>query len=257
MVRTSILRLDNDALNLFFPFLIAYLLVIGAGRKGRAKYPLAVVAGLLLQLFYWWYPTALFVPAFVLAYAVSLAFQKKWRLKEGLIALFILVVGANPKLLVLGVENLIRLSKIYLGIRVSSHHSPYTFPNVLSTIIEAKRVGVLRLLGVATGNYVCGALGVVGIIILLFKKWRRFIPLVPILGLGVLSFKSANRFNMYLAPFLGMGLGYLTYLAHRGIGKIVKRTALLITCNACIVLIYPPFGELLLASTSRSEPWGC
>jgi len=58
-----------------------------------------------------------------------------------------------------------------------------------------------------------GFLGFFGMAIF---KWRVLLPLVPMLALGVLSFQSSNRFIMYLAPFIGIGLGWLLQLVVEG-----------------------------------------
>jgi hypothetical protein len=58
-----------------------------------------------------------------------------------------------------------------------------------------------------------GFLGFFGVAIF---KWRVLLPLVPMLALGVLSFQSSNRFIMYLAPFIGIGLGWLLQLVVEG-----------------------------------------
>jgi dolichyl-diphosphooligosaccharide--protein glycosyltransferase len=47
-------------------------------------------------------------------------------------------------------------------------------------------------------------------------RWRVLLPLVPMLVLGLLSFQSSNRFIMYLAPFIGIGLGWLLHLVVEG-----------------------------------------
>jgi dolichyl-diphosphooligosaccharide--protein glycosyltransferase len=45
----------------------------------------------------------------------------------------------------------------------------------------------------------------------------------PMLVIGLLSFVGALRFSMYLAPFLGMGLGYLLYVGFWLIDKFLPR----------------------------------
>lgn len=61
--RTSIGRVDTDLLNLFFPFLASFLILLMNDNKKRI-YILSAVCGLVMFLFYWWYHR----PAFSMIY---------------------------------------------------------------------------------------------------------------------------------------------------------------------------------------------
>ena len=39
---------------------------------------------------------------------------------------------------------------------------------------------------------------------------------MPVLALGLFSFQSSNRFIMFLAPFIGIGLGWILSLLIEG-----------------------------------------
>jgi len=54
-------------------------------------------------------------------------------------------------------------------------------------------------------------------------RWRVLLPLVPMLALGLLSFQSSNRFIMYLAPFIGIGLGWLLQLGVEGVFLLISK----------------------------------
>ena len=43
------------------------------------------------------------------------------------------------------------------------------------------------------------------------------------LALGLLSFQSSNRFIMYLAPFIGIGLGWILSLGIEGMFNFLPR----------------------------------
>ncbi|MGA0888051.1 MAG: hypothetical protein ACO3S0_09000, partial [bacterium] len=47
------------------------------------------------------------------------------------------------------------------------------------------------------------------------RYWPAVIPLLPIFALGLFGFQSSRRFIMFLAPFVGFGLGVLLTIAIR------------------------------------------
>ena len=65
-----------------------------------------------------------------------------------------------------------------------------------------------------------GFLGLFGLVVF---KWRLLLPLFPMLALGLLSFQSSNRFIMYLAPFIGIGLGWLLQLGIEWTFLLIKK----------------------------------
>ena len=54
--------------------------------------------------------------------------------------------------------------------------------------------------------------GLIAFFGLALSRWKVMLQLAPMLALGLLSFQSSNRFIMYLAPFIGIGLGWILSL---------------------------------------------
>jgi len=54
----------------------------------------------------------------------------------------------------------------------------------------------------AGGSAATGAIGLIGILLLIGKIRKDFLPVLPIFLLGLISFKSGNRFTMYLSHFI-------------------------------------------------------
>ena len=98
-----------------------------------------------------------------------------------------------------------------------SSNNPAIFPNTRTTISEVNHVPMLEVFRRVLSNTTVVWIGFLGILGMFIFKWRVLLPLLPMLALGLFSFQSSNRFIMYLAPFIGIGLGWLFQL---GIGAI-------------------------------------
>jgi dolichyl-diphosphooligosaccharide--protein glycosyltransferase len=65
--------------------------------------------------------------------------------------------------------------------------------------------------------------GLLAFFVLGIFRWRVLLPLAPMLALGLLSFQSSNRFIMYLAPFIGIGLGWILSVGIEGMFYFLTR----------------------------------
>ena len=102
--------------------------------------------------------------------------------------------------------------------------NPASFPNVFQTISEAARVPMSEVLRQVLFNPLTGWLGFFGFALLAFLRWRVLIPLLPMLALGLLGFQTSRRFIMFLAPLIGVGLGFLLSLGLFWILEIFRTT---------------------------------
>jgi undecaprenyl-diphosphooligosaccharide---protein glycotransferase len=213
-MRSAIGRIDTDMLNLFFP-VIAGLLIFLAGRAKTERSVLfyAVGAGLSLFLFQWWYGKA----GFTLVYFALLVFHlflQRVSLRTIILSAFLFVLCVQPSTYMDGTRNIQSFVKGYFSIEETRKAAigntiQATFPNTMNTISEVAHVTMSEVLRRVLSNTTMGWIGLLGFFSLTVFKWRVLLPLVPILALGLLSFQSSNRFIMYLAPFIGIGLGWL------------------------------------------------
>jgi hypothetical protein len=90
--------------------------------------------------------------------------------------------------------------------------TPASFPNVFKTISEADTVHFEEVFKRVLSNSKIAWAGFLAFIALALLRWRVFVPLAPIIALGLLSFQSSNRFIMFLGPLIGVGLGWLIHL---------------------------------------------
>jgi hypothetical protein len=218
-MRSSIGRIDTDMLNLFFPILTALFILLASGAiKERYVLLYSAIAGLSLFMFNWWYPK----PAFALAYFVVLIlslFINKIRLRTILLSSLLLLLCSQPFTFMMGTDSLDSQLSRYFVIDDSTTNNiknkistPANFPNTMTTISEVDHVPMNEVFRRVLSNTTLDWMGFIGFFGLVVFKWRVLLPLAPLLGLGLLSFQSSNRFIMFLAPFIGIGLGWLLQL---------------------------------------------
>jgi len=218
--RTAINRLDTDSIVLFSLFAIpmaVYYTYKNASPRGR--YFFLLLLALFSNLFYWGYlhPDLNFV-LWIFATAFFLlsqwnpsqglkAFKNILRNKENLIQLGLLTLVFNPVILLFGFKSFgFRLSKYFFdfGKPLSGN-----FPNVQISITELQKFN-LKLLSFSTiGSEFLFFIAFLGIILFILTRFRVFLLLFPTFLMGLLAFKSGARFAMFLAPILGLGIGYL------------------------------------------------
>jgi len=231
LARTSLMRLDHDVLNLTLPFLIAYFfLKFFHAQTKRSRYTYITLASLTLILYHLWYahPNLNFVLilTFFLAYFWSplkgFILHRRWNYsfsKDDLIIFAILILPqiwylyAGPYYLYYQVKTLVFNIKSPTSAEVLFKD----FPNIFMSINELQKMNFWAVLSSIIYNKVFGIVGLIGAFLLILFHFRRLLPLLPFFGIGILAFVSGIRFAMYLAPFIGMGLGYWVYLLFKNI----------------------------------------
>ena len=106
---------------------------------------------------------------------------------------------------------------------INNGSNPATFPNVFKTISEADIVNIEEVFQRILSNQMIDWVGFLAFLVLVLLRWQVLLPLAPMLALGLLSFKSSNRFIMYLAPFIGIGLGWILSLGIEGMFNFLPR----------------------------------
>jgi len=218
-MRSSIGRIDTDMLNLFFPVFAALLILQASWAKTeRAVLLYSIGTGLSLFLFQWWYNRPGFTLAFFMVLVFSLFIQQV-RFRTCLLGGLLFVLCADPGTFLSGKDSLMGFLKNYfvIGETISStvndkEINPATFPNVFKTISEADTVHFEKVSQRVLSKPIITWAGFLAFFVFALFHLRALFPLVPMLALGLLSFQSSNRFIMFLAPFVGIGLGWLLQL---------------------------------------------
>ena len=222
-MRSSIGRIDTDMLNLFFPTMTA-LLILSASLAKTERSILAYSAGsgFSLFLFQWWYNK----PGFTLLFFIVLVFSlfiHRIRFRTILLSALLFLLFSKISTFMSGPSSLTNFLQGYFMIEEFSEKNlidngivPATFPNVATTISEVDSVPMDIVFSRILSNILIDWIGFVAFFVMAVFRWRFLLPLVPMLALGILSFQSSNRFIMYLAPFIGIGLGWILILVIEG-----------------------------------------
>jgi len=221
-MRSSIGRIDTDMLNLFFPVLAGlFILLAGKVKTERNVLLYSIGAGLSLFLFQWWYGKAGFTLAYFMVLVFSL-FVQKIRFRTILVGAFLFLLCTQPATFMSGTGAVQGFLKGYFTIEdarevaIDDRSNTASFPNTMTTISEVDHVPMSEVLRRVLSNTTLDWIGFLGFFGVTIFKWRVLLPLVPMLALGLFSFQSSNRFIMFLAPFIGIGLGWLLQLVVDG-----------------------------------------
>tara|TARA_B100000945_G_scaffold301305_1_gene283913 strand:- start:866 stop:2554 length:1689 start_codon:yes stop_codon:yes gene_type:complete len=230
-MRSSIGRIDTDMLNLFFPAISSLLILLASRAKSdRAVLLYSIGSGLSLFFFQWWYSR----PGFTLAYFVVLVFSlfiSKVRIRTCILGAFLFVLCAHPETFLSGKSSIESFLKNYFVIgeiassnKIDKVNDIATFPNVFKTISEADTVHFDEVFRRIISKPKIAWAGFIAFFIFAFFRWRDLLPLAPMIALGLLSFQSSNRFIMFLAPLIGIGLGWLLQVVIEAIFIFFSKT---------------------------------
>ena len=251
VIRTGLNRLDTDSIVLF-SFVSTPLAVFLASKAKteREKYLYFLLLAVFSNLFYWGYqhPDLNFVlwGASILFWLAPIGLTWLERRKFELTPfkdktlwkdLGLLTLAFNPYFLYVGFSALL----YRLGHYVFQFGKPIEgdFPNVQISISELQKMDISQISQLTVGNEILVYLSFAGLILFAIFRFRVFLLLLPTLLIGLLSLKGASRFAMFLAPMLGIGLGFLLdllwgYLKNRLQLEEIKET---ITLSGLAVLL--------------------
>ena len=259
--RVKMGRVDTDLLNVFFPLAIsAFILPLNRERSWPANLGLAAAAGLMMQLFVRWYQQ----PSFIAGYAVVLLFyallqRLPWRQILATTGVFLLCSGPGYVLEVF--HSLQVFANAYIA---PPPTGLIAWPNVLGVVTEAKGRGVLATLKLVHPFLPLIAIGCLGLAYLCLRYFRKMIPLAPLLALGGWSLVGPNRFAMYLAPLVAVGIGVVVQLAAQQLWRRLRFSELAASLATLMVLLGlfasataysgfpPPPKPAFTAETTRS-----
>ena len=233
--RTVTGRPDTDLLNLFFPLMVScFILLMNRERTLRANLGLALGAGLSMYLFSWWYQQ----PGFILAYLFFMLLhlllgRMPWRQTGALLLVFLLACG--PQYLR---QSLVSLQQFWWGYFAPPPTGQIAWPDAMANIAEAQRQGVIPTLRLTYGFLPVVFAGLAGLAYLSLRRFRQMIPIAPLLLLGIWGLVGQLRFAMYLAPFIGVGVGVLLELLLRyGAKKVSLKPQLATLASVALMLI--------------------
>ena len=225
-VRSCVGRVDTDSFVLIAPILFGLLmLLIVILKNKRLKYIFAILAGtsfLILSKAHHVLNAGYFI---YLGLFIFSLFINKNEKKDIMILTILFILASNPLNLFLSIESLIGFlkSKYILNFKpegLIEHGVKIIFPNIIHTITETQKLPISKIIDMIFGIKFLAVIGLLGSILYFILNFTKSIFLLPVFALGLLSFVTSNRFAMFLAPFVGIGIGYLFHLLLRYIIKV-------------------------------------
>ncbi len=225
--RTTIARYDTDGLNMFFIFMFPYFFLLSYkklkkfGEGGEKKnlylaFLFSALAGITAYLMAWWYGHEGFPLIFWLAFVALLFFpvktsSGKWRLdtelwKEKLLLALTFLLFYSPLNVIKGIPDPVKFLRSYLFYPKTIEAG---FPQVLQSISEIQKLSPSQVFkNVGINSPFAGWVALLSFIVLMVIRFRKFVPILPLVLFSFLIFfRGARRLTMFLAPFLGMGIG--------------------------------------------------
>lgn len=222
LIRTDILRVDTDALNLFFLFSVAFFLL---RLLDNWSFKDLIGLSVTVHLFYWWYQHPGLLLLFVVFFALSLFVKERdfcLSLKRtAFVALF-----SNPFILYHGLFNLLDMVSGYIPGLVSEENPFIPRAVFAQSVSELRKLPPGEVFKMTAVHPLLGYLSLLGLL-LLYVRQRRALIVFPLMLLGLMSLFGARRFMIYLGPFVGLGLGVLVQVVFELTKKRCKKSPLL------------------------------
>jgi len=248
-IRTAMGRVDTDLLQLFFMFTGSLLVLLAYKTESdRKRLIYSALLGINFLLFGWWY-AHYGIDVVYFAILVVMLLIRRVKLTYLVLCSALFVLFSNPLWFIhsfsgfLGFfENYGKVKSVFSG----------DFPNIMKTITETEHLSPAKVLLYILSNRLVDGVGLLLSFAMLIVMGLRAIPLLPIFLLGLLAFKSSNRTVMFLAPFVGAGLGFVLDVIFSKLDFKKIKTAYLNLGASIITLAL--MGVLLMLTAYRFVP---
>ena len=249
--RTKMGRVDTDLLNIFFPLVAAcFILLINREKTWRTNICLATGAGITMYLHTWWYQVPAFILVFLFVMAVHLVIGRvPWKQIVPILLVFLLMSG--PEYVLQSMEALRTFLRVYVSPPPTGQ---IAWPNIMEIISEAKVRGTETTLKELHGLLPMVFAGFGGLIYLYLRRFRQMIPVTPLIILGIWSLRGPHRFAMYLAPFIGIGVGVLIELLLQFAGKKIRIKPLVVSSVSIALMVILFFSTAGYTRFSAKTP---
>lgn len=225
VIRTRIGVFDTDCMNVVFVLLNSYLFFSFAMVETKKRYTYLALGILSSFLFYTWWNTAtsVVVVSAIVPLAVALAFYyktKKVFVKYGILALIVFIgIYATG-------------DQIASYFNLLSGTTTTIFPNNMS-VAELNATSFKYFIEQTSNNTFLFVLMLVGIVALCWKlRLKALFLSIPIL-LAMAPLLAGNRFMLFSAPILAIGIGYCVQILY----NLHKRVPIKITHGIALLLV--------------------
>ncbi len=248
-VRSCTGRVDTDGLVLFAPITIALIMLISViSKKKTVKFLFSGLSGLLFLILSNFHE-AIHVGyiGYLILFILSLWFNNNRKFNKDLgICILLFILFSNPLNLFYGFKYLMNfLGSSYFfnfASKEVEHGIKIVLPNIISTITETQRLSYDKILNMMFTNKFLAMVGLLSSIVYFLKNYKKSLLLLPVFAIGCLSFFTSNRFSMFLAPFVGIGLGYIIsliiYYIYHFLRKKEHFSKSIIEVACCFILFF-------------------
>ncbi|RMA93294.1 hypothetical protein [Hydrogenothermus marinus] len=212
--RTQLGRFDTDFLILFFLFgiyLFVYKLIKNLENIKSVLINLTIIF-ILYKLFMWHYPKNVFSLMFLFSFVITSFYIYKTKLIKNLkinflFSLLFFALIMNNEL----IGSVLSIYKYFTSYIFKITQPSFLPASVSISISELQGLTLKQVINITTDNILAFIIAIFGLILFFYRYKTFFLLLFPVFALGLTSFGS-NRFMMYLAPFIGIGVGYGVYI---------------------------------------------
>ena len=210
--RSYVLFFDTDTLNIFFTFLILFILssFLKPNLSRKYFYLLSIILIIFIQIFFFHYPKKIF-PLIFLFITIFIFFGVNQKKKDKLliILLFFLSIiyltGMNP------LKEVISKYEIYSSGQIINAES---IINTSSSVSELKILNLFEIEKLLFGYnffYLNILISIFGLFLYLKKNISKIILFFPFFIFSYLTFTQGIRFIIYPAPFIYFGFFYFFF----------------------------------------------
>ena len=191
---------------------MAYTMLKYAKASGKRERLIYLVAtGILCNLYWWWYfhsglifGMLLCLLIYMLACNIRNIDEVKARFKK---EFPLLILFCNPYVLFTGAKAFTERALHFVS-NYLSPSMPIGFPNVFQSISELRKLPLEEIARVTIGGKEILLISLVLLGLMCLMRTKDLILVAIPLLTGLITLFGGNRFAMYLAPFLGVGLGF-------------------------------------------------
>ena len=223
VTRTRLGRFDTDSLNVVFTLLNSYLFLRFALYK-KSSYLFLALGVINTLLYYLWWDNAtsiVFLSAFV-PFSIALLFF--YESKKPLIKYFFLVILA-----LIGFYFLNEQIIDYIKLAFNQKHDVFPLHNIIG---ELQAVDFSAFIKGTTGSVIIFIMALMGMIYFVkTQKIKTLFIIFPMI-LAFLPFIAGNRFMIFSAPILALGVGYFVQLLFD-----IKNRITIVGVYLCVVFI--------------------
>ena len=268
--RTSMFRIDTDALILLGLWTVSLLIAcLRPAASLRRQVTIAIAAGLATAFVIGWHDKPVYALAYLMTVPLALL-AARIPIPRVVLLTSVFALAVLPTNLVASFESLAHTLEVYaptlawnaptapeatpVEFEVGAGDAPRSLRALQDETATLLNEGQRLPVSVALSRFLAPAwlagLGLAFAFAWCALAWQRVVPLAPILGLGLLGLVGSNRFLIFLAPFVGFGLGAV--LDH-GVRRLLARRDTAAPSGLVSTILAVPLAALLLPATLWGE----